>query len=313
MKTFIKFFTFSTILFFSVQSFSQQVYNVQRGQRGYIPPPKYEASAYITTLDVYEELNVVLPMCVASFSLDEFETQILKGMLLKKLESYNAVVSNTDLSKEARQDKLKQLEELELTTQGISDFSFLESMPNLKEIITYHVPVTSLKGISEAPNLETLEINLGKLAKIDNLDRNTQLKSLILNDHQITKMSGLDNLKKLNVLDLTNNNITKIEGLDNNLCLEKLWLAANPVKTFENIFHLPLLGEMGLNKTKISEFPNWKNLNHLHRLSVDKGQLNKELFTPGYFYSFVPIKDFDMQMRQAKPITDKERKQYNCI
>ena len=110
MESFFKFLTFIAILFFSTQSFSQQLYNVQRGQRGYIPPPKYEASAYITTLDVYEELNMVLPMCVASFSLDEFETQILKGMLLKKLESYNAVVSNTDLSKEARQDKLKQLE-----------------------------------------------------------------------------------------------------------------------------------------------------------------------------------------------------------
>ena len=110
MESFIKFLTFIAILFFSTQSFSQQIYNVQRGQRGYIPPPKYEASAYITTLDVYEELNVVLPMCVASFSLDEFETQILKGMLVKKFDSYNAVVSNTDLSKEARQDQLKQLE-----------------------------------------------------------------------------------------------------------------------------------------------------------------------------------------------------------
>ena len=110
MESFFKFLTFIAILFFSTQSFSQQLYNVQRGQRGYIPPPKYEASAYITTLDVYEELNVVLPMCVASFSLDEFETQILKGMLVKKLDSYNAIVSNTDLSKEARQDKIKQLE-----------------------------------------------------------------------------------------------------------------------------------------------------------------------------------------------------------
>ena len=110
MESFIKFLTFIAILFFSTQSFSQQLYNVQRGQRGYIPPPKYEASAYITTLDVYEELNMVLPMCVASFSLDEFETQILKGMLMKKFDSYNAVVSNTDLSKEARQDQLKQLE-----------------------------------------------------------------------------------------------------------------------------------------------------------------------------------------------------------
>ena len=110
MESFIKFLTFIAILFFSTQSFSQQIYNVQRGQRGYIPPPKYEASAYITTLDVYEELNMVLPMCVSSFSLDEFETQILKGMLVKKFDSYNAVVSNTDLSKEARQDQLKQLE-----------------------------------------------------------------------------------------------------------------------------------------------------------------------------------------------------------
>ena len=110
MESFFKFLTFIAILFFSTQSFSQQIYNVQRGQRGYVPPPKYEASAYITTLDVYEELNIVLPMCVSSFSLDEFETQILKGMLVKKFDSYNAVVSNTDLSKEARQDQLKQLE-----------------------------------------------------------------------------------------------------------------------------------------------------------------------------------------------------------
>ena len=110
MESFIKFLTFIAILFFSTQSFSQQLYNVQRVQRGYVPPPKYEASAYITTLDVYEKLNIVLPMCVSSFSLDEFETQILKGMLVKKFDSYNAVVSNTDLSKEARQDQLKQLE-----------------------------------------------------------------------------------------------------------------------------------------------------------------------------------------------------------
>ena len=110
MESFFKFLIFIAILFFSTQSFSQQLYNVQRGQRGYVPPPKYEASAYITTLDVYEELNMVLPMCVASFSLDEFETQILKGMLMKKFDSYNAVVSNTDLSKDARQDQLKQLE-----------------------------------------------------------------------------------------------------------------------------------------------------------------------------------------------------------
>ena len=110
MKSLFKFLSFTTILLLTAHSFSQQLYNVQRGQRGYIPPPKYEASAYITTLDVYEELDNVLPVCVTSFYLDEFETQILKGMLLKKFESYNSIVSNTDNSKEARQEQLKQLE-----------------------------------------------------------------------------------------------------------------------------------------------------------------------------------------------------------
>jgi hypothetical protein len=110
MRVFFKFLIFFFISIFSIESFSQQLYNVQRGQRGYIPPPKYEASAYITTLDVYEELNKVLPVCVTTFSLDEFEAQILKGMLLNKYESYNSIVSNTDNSKEARQEQLKQLD-----------------------------------------------------------------------------------------------------------------------------------------------------------------------------------------------------------
>ena len=97
------------------------------------------------------------------------------------------------------------------------------------------------------------------------------------------------------------------------MCLEKFWVAGNPVNTFENLEHLPLLGEVGVDQTKISEFPNWKNLKRLHRLTVDIDQLNKEEFTPGYFYSYIPIKDFDLQMRQAKPVTDEERKQRGCI
>ena len=129
MRVFFKFLIFFFISIFSIESFSQQLYNVQRGQRGYIPPPKYEASAYITTLDVYEELNKVLPVCVTTFSLDEFEAQILKGMLLNKYESYNSIVSNTDNSKESRQEQLKQL-----------DIDFVESLTIIltpDEITTY--------------------------------------------------------------------------------------------------------------------------------------------------------------------------------
>jgi len=65
--------------------------------------------------------------------------------------------------------------------------------------------------------------------------------------------------------------------------------------------------------TLVSTFPNWKNLKRLHNLSVDIDNLDKGKFAKNYFYRSIPLKDFDMQMRQAKPITDEERKQYGCI
>ena len=123
----------------------------------------------------------------------------------------------------------------------------------------------------------------------------------------------MEKLTKLKVLCVSNNKIPKIEGLDNNLCLEKLYVVGNPIETFENIFHLPLLHEMGIGSTKIREFPNWKNLKHLGRLVVDKSQLNKEHFTPGYFYGNIPIEDFDTQLMGTKPVTDEVRKQDGCI
>ena len=102
--------TLFILLLCSSNTFAQQVYGVQRGQRGYIPPPKYEASVYITTLNVYEELEKVLPKSVEVFSLDDFEKEIFKGLLLEKFENYNKIVENTDSSKQARQEALKQLE-----------------------------------------------------------------------------------------------------------------------------------------------------------------------------------------------------------
>ena len=64
------------LLVFSSNMIAQQVYGVQRGQRGYIPPPKYEASVYVTTINAYDELEKVLPKSVETFNLDDFEREI---------------------------------------------------------------------------------------------------------------------------------------------------------------------------------------------------------------------------------------------
>ncbi len=102
---------FFLLLFFNISLFqAQQFYGPQRGQRGYIPPPKYDTSTYVVSVDVYDELEKVLPKCISEFKLDDFEAQILKDLLIKKFESYNLIVQNDDISKEKRIDFLKQHE-----------------------------------------------------------------------------------------------------------------------------------------------------------------------------------------------------------
>lgn len=237
--------------------------------------------------------------------------QLANFTQLKRLELWASQKALADFSP---LNKLKHLEELEATVHGVTDYSFIKDMPKLKKIVTYHAPVTSLAGVSNAPNLEHLEIQKGKVSKIDHLENNTNLKTLIINANELTKIEGLETLKKLNTLDVSSNQIKKIEGLDKNLCLEKLWLAANPIKELENVYHLPFLYEMSVDGTEITEFPNWQKLQRLHTLVVNKYQLNPEHFhKENFWWVNVPIKDFDLKMRQSPEITDEERKKQGCI
>jgi len=242
-------------------------------------------------------------------------TSDIKGIAnfthLKQLELWAKKRTLTDYTP---LNKLKNLEELEISTSNLSDFSFIDDMPKLKKIITY-APINSLAGVSNAPNLQHLELQRGTVRKIEHLDKNPQLKTLIINNHKLTKLEGLSKLKKLNTLDVSRNNITEIEGLENNQCLEKLWLAANPIKTLDNVYHLPLLRQLGLSDTEINEFPRWQELKRLFRLSVDKQQLKPEQFTSGYFYVNIPIKDFDLQLQTQREfvITSEESIKYGCI
>jgi len=116
-------------LFLTNLVFSQQLNNIQRGQRGYAPMPKYDNSAYVSKLDIYKELSKILPKCQVEFNLDEFEMQIIKGLLIKKMENYNAIVENEDYSRDIRQNKLK-----------ANEFQYIKSLSSIldsKEIARY--------------------------------------------------------------------------------------------------------------------------------------------------------------------------------
>ncbi|MBT8271146.1 MAG: hypothetical protein HKO90_11405 [Flavobacteriaceae bacterium] len=85
---------------------AQQVDNVQRGQRGYVPPIRYNQSTYIELKDPLEETDRIMAKCVEALSLDDFQKEIMKNMVMKKIEDENAILSDKENSREARQKKI---------------------------------------------------------------------------------------------------------------------------------------------------------------------------------------------------------------
>ena len=85
---------------------AQQVDRIQRGQRGYTPPPKVNHETYIELKDPYEATNIILPKCVEAFKLDDFEKEILKNILIKQFESQNAILSDKKNNREDRKKKI---------------------------------------------------------------------------------------------------------------------------------------------------------------------------------------------------------------
>ena len=88
---------------------AQQLNQVQRGQRGYVPQMRLNEDTYIDLVDPYAEVDKMMPRCVTELNLDAFEQEIMKAMLLKKFESSNAILSD---EKNLRADRKKKLDAL---------------------------------------------------------------------------------------------------------------------------------------------------------------------------------------------------------
>jgi hypothetical protein len=99
--------------------FAQQADQIQRGQRGYNPPIIYNNETFIELVDPYDEVDKMLPKCIAILGLDAFEQEIIKGMIIKKFESQNAILEDEKNKREDRKKKIDALNKqyiIELST-----------------------------------------------------------------------------------------------------------------------------------------------------------------------------------------------------
>jgi len=107
MKKIVLALLFGTLFNFG---FAQQANQIQRGQRGYVPEMKLNEETYIDLVDPFAEIEKMMPKCIAVLNLDAFEQEIIKGMLLKKFESKNAILSD---EKNSRADRKKKIDALD--------------------------------------------------------------------------------------------------------------------------------------------------------------------------------------------------------
>lgn len=90
--------------------FAQQADQIQRGQRGYVPPMVFNNSTFIELVDPYDEVDKMIPICAKEFKLDAFEQEVIKGMLIEKFESQNAILED---EKNTRTDRKKKIDDLD--------------------------------------------------------------------------------------------------------------------------------------------------------------------------------------------------------
>ena len=105
------------VLFFigMQSSFAQQADRIQRGQRGYVPPPKYSKGTYIEIKDPQQEAAIIIPKCEQEFGLDDFQKEIMKSMIIKKIESENAILEDKGNTRDDRKKKIIELNNNYLT------------------------------------------------------------------------------------------------------------------------------------------------------------------------------------------------------
>lgn len=107
---------------------AQNVNRIQRGQRGYVPPPKYSMSTFIELKDPVEHTNRVVSMCTEAFGLDDFEREILKSMVYDNVESENAILSDEGNTRETRKQKV-----IALNNQFLKDLSNILSEEEINQ------------------------------------------------------------------------------------------------------------------------------------------------------------------------------------
>ncbi|WP_374959027.1 hypothetical protein [Gilvibacter sp.] len=92
-------------------AFSQNLGQIPRGQRGYVPPPLPREQGSIAIENTLEDIDEKMDLYAAEFELDAFEKAVVKNYIVEYEKEKMAVMADETVSYDVKQQTYKKLNE----------------------------------------------------------------------------------------------------------------------------------------------------------------------------------------------------------
>src|SRR6476469_1426791 len=174
---------------------------------------------------------------------------------------------------QAAEQILSSMTELDLSSNQISDISFLGLLVNLTTLNLIANQITDISSLGSLTNLTKLHLSYNQIRDFSFLGSLTNLKILSLHNNSITDFSFLDKLPNLTALYLSKNGISDFRFLGFLTNLTTLYLGENQITDISFLPPLTNLTTLYVHNNPISDFSFLASLTNLTTLDLNNNQI----------------------------------------
>ncbi len=168
------------------------------------------------------------------------------------------------------------LQEIILMDTDVNEqtLSVIAGLPELTRLTMINCSLTSITSLSEARNLEFLDLRENLLGKLTPLANCQNLQEVYLGDnHAITDLSPLSQLSQLRVLDVSGNALAVIDPICGIPSLERLDVSNNKIVSLGNIGDLALLNYLNCENNALTSIAGVEMCSQLQELNIADNQI----------------------------------------
>ncbi|MEG2893304.1 MAG: leucine-rich repeat domain-containing protein, partial [Clostridium sp.] len=169
---------------------------------------------FLYGLDKLEEININI-------------NPVSNVEVLNQLENLKIINAGNCNIKRIKIDRLRNLEELNLSGNEVSDLNQLQQLQKIKKLNLSRNPIEKIEMLKNLKTLNSLYIDECKIKDISPVKGLDQLEYLYLSKNMIDDISSIGNLKKLKYLYMNNNNIENLQPIEKMINLEHLDIGYN--------------------------------------------------------------------------------------